>query len=343
MLRAVATPTGRRPGLVVVAGLAGAALLAEHLLPGLTAATVAFALGVALTATGLHRPALRAGTRTAGRHLLRAAVVLLGLQISLPDVVALGAPGLGVVLVTVTVTFLGTLGLARLLGVPGPRGLLVAAGFSVCGASAIAGMSRTARADEDDAAAAVALVTLCGTAAILVLPALRGPLGLDPVAFGAWVGASVQDVGQTVATAQQVPGALAAAVVVKLGRVVLLVPLVAAVALAQRRRGRAGDGPAPRGVPGFVLGFLALAAVAATGAVPPGVLAGAAGAQHVLTVAALVGLGTAVDPRALRATGGRLALLGLAAWVLVAGTALAALHVLGGGAAWTPGTGTAGT
>jgi uncharacterized integral membrane protein (TIGR00698 family) len=272
---------------------------------------------------------LHPGTRVAGRHLLRIAVVLLGLRVALPDVAALGGAGLAVVLVTVVVTFLGTLVLARLLRVPGPRGLLVATGFSICGASAVAGMSRTARADEEDAAAAVALVTLCGTAAILLLPALRGPLGLDPVAFGAWVGASVQDVGQTVATAQQVPGALATAVVVKLSRVVLLAPLVAAVALASARR-NGGTAPAgPRGVPLFVVGFLALVAVAATGLVPAGVLTAAAGAQHVLTVAALVGLGTAVDLRGLRPGGLRLVLLGLAAWALVAGTALAGVHAAG--------------
>ena len=111
-------------------------------------------------------------------------------------------------MVTVAVTFAGTQLLGRLLAVPPARALLVATGFSICGASAVAAMSEVADADEDDTAVAVALVTLRGSLAIVLLPPLRVPLGLDPVAFGSWVGASVHDVGQTVATASRVDGAL---------------------------------------------------------------------------------------------------------------------------------------
>ena len=78
-----------------------------------------------------------------------------------------------------------------------PRALLVATGFAICGASAVAAMKDVADGDDDDTAVAVALVTLCGSIAIFVLPALRGPLGLDVSAFGTWAGASVHDVGQT--------------------------------------------------------------------------------------------------------------------------------------------------
>lgn len=133
-------------------------------------------------------------------------------------------------------TFTATRWLGRRLGVPPARALLVATGFSICGASAVAAMEPVADGDEQDTGIAIALVTLCGSLAILLLPALRGPLGLDPTAFGSWVGASVHDVGQTVATADRVPGALTAAVVVKLSRVVLLAPLVTGVSLARNRR-----------------------------------------------------------------------------------------------------------
>jgi uncharacterized membrane protein YadS len=81
----------------------------------------------------------------------------------------------------------------------------------------------------------VALVTLCGTLAIGVLPLLLHPLQLTPEVFGAWTGASVHDVGQVVATAQTAgTGALAIAVVVKLTRVILLAPMVAAAGVHQR-------------------------------------------------------------------------------------------------------------
>jgi uncharacterized integral membrane protein (TIGR00698 family) len=234
--------------------------------------------------------------------------------------------------VTVAVTFTGTRLMGRLLGVSPARSLLVATGFSICGASAVAAMEEVAGGDEEDTGVAVALVTLCGSLAILLLPALRGPLGLDPAAFGSWVGASVHDVGQTVATANRVPGALTSAVVVKLSRVVLLAPLVAAMTLARsRRRGgaAAATGRRPPVVPLFVVGFLNAIVLASTGLLPAPVLAAAKVVQGVLLAAALVGLGTGIHLPTLRRTGGRALVLGLLSWLLVGTVSYAGVLLLG--------------
>ena len=197
-------------------------------------------------------------------------------------------------------------------------------------------MEEVAAGDDDDTGVAVALVTLCGSLAILLLPTLHEPLGLDPVAFGSWVGASVHDVGQTVVTASRVPGALTSAVVVKLSRVVLLAPLVAGVALARSRsRSRrtpeaaAVSGRRPSLIPLFVAGFLSAIVVTSTGLLSDSVLAGAKTAQGVLLAAALVGLGTGIHLPTLRRTGGRALLLGLASWVLVGTVSYAGVLMLG--------------
>ncbi|GAB2590414.1 YeiH family protein [Microlunatus antarcticus] len=324
------------PGLAAVGAATALSFGLAHVVPGLNPSTVAVVVGAAAANLGLHRPVLRAGTHVASHRLLRIAVVLLGLQLGLPQLRELGLGGLGVVVATVGVTFVGTQLLGRVLRVPRARALLVATGFSVCGASAIAAMSDVADGDEDDTAVAIALVTLCGSLAIVLLPLLRVPLGLDPTDFGRWVGASVHDVGQTVATADRVPGALTTAVVVKLSRVVLLAPLVAGVGLARRRRARltTADGSRPAAlrrapvVPLFVVGFLLAIAVTSTGLLPGAVLTGAKHAQSVLLVAALAGLGTGIDLRTLRRTGGRSLVLGLASWALVAGTAYAGVLLL---------------
>ncbi|NTW38945.1 MAG: putative sulfate exporter family transporter [Cellulomonadaceae bacterium] len=318
------------PGLVAVAGLTALAVATGHAVPALGAPTIAVILGAIGANLGLHRPTLHPGTRFASEKLLRAAVVLLGLQLSVPKLEGLGLAGLTVVACTVAVTFVGTQLIGRALGVPPARALLVATGFSICGASAIGAMKEVAGGDEEDAGVAIALVTLCGTLALAVLPALRGPLGLDPAAFGTWVGASVHDVGQTVATASRVPGALTAAVVVKLSRVVLLAPLVAGVAVVRRRHHADVAGRRPPVVPVFVLGFLAAIVLSSTGAVPQGVLTLAAGFQHVLLVAALVGLGAGIHVGVLRRTGGRALVLGLASWFLVAGVAYLGVRLTGG-------------
>ncbi|MCV2394028.1 putative sulfate exporter family transporter [Actinotalea sp. M2MS4P-6] len=322
------------PGLAAVAAATLVAFGVAAAVPGLGATTVAVVLGALAANLGLHRAVLRPGTAFAAKRLLRVGVVLLGLQLSLGQVAGLGWAGLAVVAATVTLTFTGTQVLGRLLRVGRTRSLLVATGFSICGASAVGAMKEVVDCDEEDVGVAVALVTLCGSLAILLLPPLRGVLGLDVTSFGAWVGASVHDVGQTVATANRVPGALSAAVVVKLSRVVLLAPLVAAVALRERRTaGRQAqpraDGRRPAPVPLFVVGFLVAILVASTGWLPDGVLHAAELTQQVLLVAALVGLGTGIHIAMLRRTGGRALALGLASWVLVAAVAYAGVRLVG--------------
>ncbi|GAA1997419.1 hypothetical protein GCM10009838_73330 [Catenulispora subtropica] len=194
--------------------------------------------------------AARPGLQVAAKRVMRLGIVLLGLQLALGDVLHLGWRTLAFVVAAVFATFFGTQWLGRRLGLPGRQPLLIATGFAICGASAVAameGVTRRPGADEDDPdpVVAVALVTLCGSLAILVLPLLRGPLGLTGAgAFGHWVGASVHDVGQVVATAGAGgPAAVNGAVVVKLMRVAMLAPIVAGTAVVWRRR--AGDAPDP--------------------------------------------------------------------------------------------------
>ncbi|WTA98640.1 putative sulfate exporter family transporter [Streptomyces avidinii] len=303
----------------------------HRLVPAVPMLTASVVLGIAVAhLPGLRtfvRAAARPGLSLAGRRLMRMGIVLLGLGLGLDQVLRLGWATVAMVVGVVAATFLGTLWLGRRLRLPGDQPLLIATGYSICGASAIGAVSEVSGSDEEDVAASVALVTLCGTLAIAVLPLLQGPLGLSDLAFGRWVGAGVHDVGQVVATAQTAgPDALGEAVLVKLMRVALLAPLVAAVAFSvrARRRGvRTTSGRRPAPVPLFVLGFLAAAALRATGVLPEVALEWAHTAQEALLAAALFGLGSAVHLPTLARTGGRAAALGLGAWVVVAGVSYA--------------------
>ncbi|MFH8810625.1 YeiH family protein [Streptomyces hygroscopicus] len=240
--------TGWRPpatayGLGLAAAGVAAAWTVHRLFPAVPLLTAAVVLGIVAAhlpgARGLVRGACRAGLSFAGKRLMRLGIVLLGLKLSLDDVLGLGWATVAMVLGVVAATFCGTWWLGRRMGLRGDQPLLIATGYSICGASAIGAVSEVSDSDERDVATSVALVTLCGTLAIAVLPLLQHPLGLDDAAFGRWVGASVHDVGQVVATAQTAgPAALGDAVLVKLVRVALLAPLVAALATAVRVRAR---------------------------------------------------------------------------------------------------------
>ncbi|WP_435858980.1 YeiH family protein [Streptomyces varsoviensis] len=341
------------PGLAMAVLGVGLAWDVHWFVPAVPMLTAAVVLGIGSAhlpgLRGVVRGIARPGLSFAGKRLMRVGIVLLGLKLSLHDVLGIGWATVVMVLAVVTATFFGTLWLGRRIGLRGDQPLLIATGYSICGASAIGAVSEVTGSDEEDVATSVALVTLCGTLAIAVLPLLHHPLGLDGTQFGRWVGASVHDVGQVVATAQTAgPAALGEAVLVKLMRVALLAPLVAAVALAVRRRrqydarvaaaeaeaeapadgtGGSGGGKVagkrPTLVPLFVLGFLAMVALRSTGQVPGGALDAAQEAQELLLAAALFGLGSAVHLPTLVRTGGRVAALGLCSWVVVAGVSYA--------------------
>ncbi|MGN6089518.1 MAG: YeiH family protein [Actinomycetales bacterium] len=329
------TSLGVLPGLLLACLVAAAAYVTHALLPGLNVQTAAVLLGV-VVANVVPVPGWTApGLRFASHSLLRLAIVLLGLQLSLHEIEHLGWRGLVLVVVTVSVAFFGTLLLARPTRVSPLRGTLVAAGFSICGVSAVGAVAPVVGADDDDVAVSAALVTLCGSLAIVVLPLLQHVVGLpDAAGFGTWVGASVHDVGQTVATAARVPGALTNAVIVKLTRVLLLAPVVLLLALRQRRLSRtAGVGdegalkrPAP--VPLFVAGFILAVLVASTGLLPGGLLSAAKTLQTVCITIALASLGLGIRLPVLRRRGPVLA-LGLLAWLLVAGVSLVLVRGLG--------------
>lgn len=317
------------PGLIVTAVAVYLAVAFSHLFPAVGPLTGAVVLGALLTNSGLHRRVLQPGTRFAARRLLRFGVVVLGLQLAVPQVLALGAGELALVAAVVAATFFGTWWLAGRLGLSDGQGLLVATGFAVCGAAAIAAMDGVTENEEDEVITAVALVTICGTLAIVILPLLAGPLGLSPRLYGAWVGASVHEVSQVVAAATPVAGALAPAVVIKLTRVVLLAPMVAGMSVVRRRRGAQVAARRPPLIPLFVLGFLAMVGLRTAGIVPAPVLHVVQSVETAALAAALFGLGTGVHLGSLRRTGARALALGFSAWLLVAVVAYAGVRLVG--------------
>lgn len=248
--------------------------------------TLSVLLGLGLGQLRIARHArLTPGTAYAGRTLMRGGIVLLGLMISVQDLIGLGPIVAGAVIIVLLAAFACTWALARIVGMRGEQPVLMAAGFSICGASAIGAVAQARGASQRDQAVPVALVTLCGTAAIAILPLAQAALHLDVAEYGRWVGASVHDVGQVVATAAIAgQAALTVAVVVKLLRVLCLAPMVALLGR------RSADGTRPPIVPLFIVGFLAAVLLRSFVPLPGVVLDGAELVQQLLLSTALVGL-----------------------------------------------------
>jgi uncharacterized integral membrane protein (TIGR00698 family) len=253
---------------------------------------------------------------------------LLGTQLAVSQVIDLGGKEILVVVGVVAITFLGTTWLGPKIGVSPSLSLLIGTGFSICGASAVAAMDGVVEADEEEVTYAIALVTLCGSLAIVLLPLLRNFVGLqDASQFGAWVGASVHDVAQVVATSSTAgKDAVASATVVKLSRVVLLAPLVAIMGIWVKRSASRFTAKATTSkvsaVPMFVVGFLAMIALRTSGVIPEGWLSPLKTIEQWCLAVALVGLGSEVKISKLFKVGGRPLLLALISWASIATVSL---------------------
>lgn len=318
------------PGVLLCLAAAGLSIGLAAVLPGLPALLCAIVLGMIGANLNVLPEASAVGVSFSARHLLRAGIVVLGLQLVLGDILALGAPLLGVVIAVVVGGIVGTLALGRALGVPGHLSLLVACGFSICGAAAVAGAAGATDPEgerEQDTVTAIALVVLFGTLMIGIVPMLSSALGLEPETAGQWAGASIHEIAQVVAVGGIIGGgALTSAVVVKLARVLLLAPVIAVLSLHRRRALKvatpeASPAKLPPVVPLFVVGFLAMVLVRSLLPVPEPMLAGAQLLQSLLLAAAMFALGCGVRFRELASVGARPFALAALSTLLVSGIA----------------------
>lgn len=319
------------PGLTVVAAACLVSLGVNLLVPAVSPLMVALALGVVVANSGVDTRAMQGGLSFASRRLLRIGIVLLGLQVSFGLVLGLGSAMLAALTLVVVLGFLFTVAVGRLLRLSTSRTLLMACGFSICGASAVVAMDGVVKADDEDVTAAIAAVTVFGTVCIAGLPLLDAVLPLTAEQFALWAGLSVHEVAQVVATtAVAAPSALAVAVTVKLGRVLMLAPVVAGTAIVLRyRRGAAAtrDGARLTVIPLFVVGFLVMVTVASAGVLPQPFLEAARVIQLVLMTAALFAMGTAVRLVPLIRSSGRLLVLGAVSTCFMVTAALAAVLI----------------
>ncbi|NKY57332.1 YeiH family protein [Nocardia flavorosea] len=269
--------------------VAAAALAVSTQMPLPGPLMLSLVAGIVVANTPLSGGETMRAAHAAGRTLLRAGVVVLGLRISGADILAVGAAGIAVVVLTVLCTYTATEWLGRRLGLDRDLVTLVAAGFSICGAAAIAAVNDTVRGRERNVAVAVALVTVFGTVMMVAVPGAASVLGLTTAQTAVWSGASIHEVAQVAAAASLAGGGvLALAMTIKLGRVVLLAPVFLA---ASRGRGRPS---AARAVPWFVVGFVLAVALRSTGVLPAAAIGAAEGLTTVLLAAGMFGLGLAI-------------------------------------------------
>jgi uncharacterized integral membrane protein (TIGR00698 family) len=358
------------PGLVAALAIAVVATGIGKLVPVIGGPVTGIVIGVVVAA--VHRPGerLRPGIRFAGKTILQVAVVALGAQLSLAQIAKVGLGSLPVMLGTLAACLLAAFWIGRWLGLVGDLRTLIGVGTGICGASAIAAVTPVIDAASVDVAYAVSTIFLFNVAAVLLFPAVGHLLGMSQHSFGLFAGTAVNDTSSVVAAAttygQQ---ALGFAVVVKLTRTLLIIPICLALAGWEARRRRSGapvpatagdpvpgsaaaqdpgptqDGGSPspspspsparapvhvlRLVPKFLVLFLFVAALNSVGLIPASLHPGLNEASVFLITVALSAIGLSTDVAGLRRTGPRPLLLGASLWVVVALSSLGLQYLTG--------------
>jgi uncharacterized integral membrane protein (TIGR00698 family) len=310
-------------GAVAIALVATAA---GRYVPVIGAPVLAIVIGVAISTFLPTQNILRPGLRFTAKYVLQASIVILGLGLSLRQVVSIGVGSLPVLIGTL----LSAVGMAwlagRVLGLRRDVTTLIGAGTAICGASAIAATDAVIKADETDVSYAVSTIFLFNVVAVITYPVLGHLAGLSQHAFGLFAGTAVNDTSSVVATTN-VYGHQAATygLVVKLTRTLAIIPLC--VGLAAWRRGQdasAGNRPAwQRVLPVFLLGFLAAVGLNSVGLVPAHLHSGLSTAATWMITTALAAIGLSSRPGQIRKAGFRPICLGAILWATVGLSSLA--------------------
>lgn len=330
------------PGLALSAIVAVASLAAEPLLAAvlksatgraitLPAVVIALLIGMALNRIA-QRPLHAPGITFAVKKLLRVAIALLGFRIALGDIAGLGLGAAVLVVVAMAATVVSGFLFARLLGRDAAYGALAGGATAVCGASAALATATVLPPDpkrDADTVFMVVAVNALSTVAMLGYPIIGAALGYDDLTMGIFLGATIHDVAQVVGAGYSVSDAAGApAVVVKLFRVFLLLPVVLGIGWWFASRGGGAD-KAKVPVPVFAIVFLVFALANSAGIVPESLraVAGEASRWGLLIAIAALGLGTSV--KAVAAVGWRHIAVVCGTTLVILGVVVAGLGIRG--------------
>ncbi|MFZ6845555.1 YeiH family protein [Undibacterium sp. RuTC16W] len=331
------------PGLLLIAMISAIAIslgrlswLTEH---GLGVLSLAIFLGVAAgnTTAVVDVTQSAPGIRFSKHHLLRLGIVLYGFRLNFQDLADVGLSGFLIDALVLSTTFGLSIFLGmKLLGLDKNTAILIGAGSSICGAAAIMATEKVVSAQPEEVSVAISTVVVFGMLATLLYPFLyHWNLSLHLVSadaefFGVFAGSTVHDVAQVVAVAHAVgEQAERAAIVAKMGRVMMLAPFLFLLSLALSKKRVSPDQSTMThqkqaqaiSVPWFAFVFVLMVAINSILPIPKHWLVMMQQVDLCLLAMAMVALGLSTNLSAIRKAGSKPLLLGgaLFMWLMAGG------------------------
>ena len=344
--RNLVTPSRRSSTFAAIPGLFIAILIGvvasgvAHYFPVIGAPVVAIVIGMLLALFRSDGETLRPGLHVASKVVLQVAVVLLGADLSLHEVASVGLSSLPVLLGTLIVVLAAAWFVGRRLGVVGDVRTLIGVGTAICGASAIAATDAVIDAPEQDVAYAIATIFTFNVVAVLTFPSLGHLLHLSQHSFGLLAGTAVNDVSSVVA-ASSAYGHVASsyAIIVKLTRTLMIIPITLFLAFWKARQGEGKNTKTrviltPRKLasifPFFIVWFLTAVFLNSYGFISHGAQHDLSNIAQLFIATALGAIGLSTRLRDIRTAGFRPLALGAILWVVVSLTSLLLQAATGG-------------
>lgn len=283
---------------------------------------VAILLGMLVKNSLGVRRSMQDGVKLCAKKVLRLAIILLGFKLSLAEVGSLGLRATLLIVIVSTATLLVSVWLGRKLGIAKHLALLIGAGSSICGASAVIAVDAVSpHPKEEDVAFAIGVVTIFGTLFMLLYPVLFKVLGLSQTFYGVWTGLSVHEVAQVVGAGFAVSQeAGAVATIVKLTRVLFIIPVTLWLSISVARSNLAGGKFSLKKVPipWFVVFFIGVVLLNSTSLLGPKPTAYLVELDNYLMTVAMAALGLETSFLAMKKVGLKPLYLGAASSVFIA-------------------------
>jgi uncharacterized integral membrane protein (TIGR00698 family) len=267
-----------------------------------------------------------AGISFSSKKLLRYGIILLGMRLNLIDIIHAGPKVLAIAVINITLTIFIVYALTRLFKMDQKLGMLTACGTAICGAAAVVAIAPQLKASDDQTAIGAATVAILGTIFTLIYTLIYPFLGLSPIGYGLFSGATLHEVAHVIAAAApEGKAAVDMAVIVKLTRVAFLVPVAILIGIwANRKERQEGGGTIKNSwkaipIPWFILGFLIMSGLNTLGILTSALTNEIIGSAYFLIAMAMAGLGLNVDINTFWRLGRKSFLAGFIGSVLLSG------------------------
>lgn len=269
---------------------------------------------------GIH-DALKSGIQAGSKKILQMAIVLLGFQMNLNNLMILDVSAMFLIASVMIASFLVASFVGAAAGVSSNGKILVGVGSAICGGSAIAAAAPVVEASDEEVASAISTIFLFNVIAALVFPAMGRLMGMSDVQFGMWAGSAINDTSSVVAAGYSFSETAGkTAIIVKLVRTLMIIPVVFGLAFFLTRSGKQAAGSHCSFIkifPWFVVGFLLACVANSINMLPSAAMSLWGQTGRFLIITAMVAIGCGANLKTLLRQGGRTVFLGFCCAVSV--------------------------